>query len=756
MFVFALIPPIFGYLLAARVLKERDAYLRVPVAYALGLTFFLFGVNLLFHVVSLTRSVYCTLALMAVVCVALLRVRPAGATTSPLGRLEVTVVIVLMTTAAFRALFDQMKHVDDDVFPHAPLMSLFLRDVFPPRNPFYPSMSYLGHYGRDLVISASSVLFQGEFFRVQYLITALNQAAIALLVYFATRRFSKSSRSALLGMVLAFLGGWGLMNVFSNNNSFVYLFLFLNVYLYWVAYTRRDLGSKIVASLSLASYSIVYETHFGVLLIVFSVFPLVLMVQRRRWKPRYLAISMFIVAVSFIIALFHGGTLTDLATRYMTAAQSRPDGVGTAALVNQQVSLHFPKPHLVITAFDGTNYPLISLRLLREAGYFVVFLPATLVVMFAARDYWGLVTTMSASVAILVPATVDFGAQNIESYRFLFFGGLGGAMSIGMTLGGWMDRLSTSERNRWWPRVAVLCVLVVSCSGSFARTLMSFWDVLHRSEEYYWRAEEWACTGVYAKVCDLSDANIATALRPLVKQGESIMIYADKADVLSVTTDAMLAALSGAFISGRGLRVSPAGSYNMGVDYMETVGFRAIAFWNTADLGILHDIGTNYLLINPLNVPRRVYESLKAHDGLTMVLRQADTLRGTVREVYRVSRAAHEPTYSASPDLEMFVSKTPSVMERAQFYEIPFVVRTNAPAFDGNIQIGHRVSAGDLLINANDEIRHAVNLRRQGRGQWFGRMVFVAPFEAGSYRVAVYVMDGHRPMEKATFLITVR
>jgi hypothetical protein len=757
MWVFAAIPLIFGYLLAARVLKERDVYLRAPVAYALGLTLFLFGVNLLFHFVSLTRSVYSTLALMAVMCVALLPVRTAGATTSPLGRLEATVVIVLMTTAAFRALFDQMKHVDDDVFPHVPLISLYLRDVFPPRNPFYPNMPYLGHYGRDLVISASSVLFHGDFFRVQYVVTALNQAAITLLLYFTSRRYARSPRSALLALVLAFLGGWGLMDVFHNNNSFVYLFLFLNIYLYWRALTRRDRGSKIVAALSLATYSVVYETHFGVLLIVFSLLPFVLMIRRCRWSGRYLGVAMFVVAVSVIIALVHGGILTDLGTRYLSAAQRPSDDVGTAALVKQQVSVHFPKPRLAITSFDGTDYPLLSLQLLREAGYFVLFVPVTLIVMFVGRRYWALTIAMMASVAILIPATVDFGTHNVESNRFLFFGGLSAAIVVGMTLGMSLDRLSAAGPIRWWPRVGLLCVLVICCWGSFARTATSFWDVLQRPGEYYWRAEDWACTGVYAAVCDSADANAAAALRPLVNNGESIMIYADQADVRSVTTDAMLAALSGAFIKGRGVRVSPTGSHKMAVDYMEAVGFRAIAFWNTADLGILRDIGTDYLLIDPLDVPRRVYETLKDHGGLTMVLRQADTRRGTVREVYRVSRAAPEPTrHTAPPDLEMFVSATPSAMERAQFYEIPFVVRTNAPAFDGNIRVAHRVSAGDLLINANDEIRHGVNLRRQGRGEWAGHMFFVAPFEAGSYNVAVSVMDGNRPIEKATFSITVR
>ena len=38
MFALALIPPIFGYVLASRVLKEREWQLRAPVAYAIRLS----------------------------------------------------------------------------------------------------------------------------------------------------------------------------------------------------------------------------------------------------------------------------------------------------------------------------------------------------------------------------------------------------------------------------------------------------------------------------------------------------------------------------------------------------------------------------------------------------------------------------------------------------------------------------------------------------------------------------------------------
>src|SRR4029077_8243843 len=116
-------------------------------------------------------------------------------------------------------------------------------------------------------------------------VTALNQGAIVLLIYFIPKRDLRSARVALLGVILGFMGvndtfREGLADAFVNNNSFAYLFLFANAYLYLVALTRRDNASKVVAAFSLGTYAIVYETHYGILLITLSLFPLLVMARR--------------------------------------------------------------------------------------------------------------------------------------------------------------------------------------------------------------------------------------------------------------------------------------------------------------------------------------------------------------------------------------------------------------------------------------------------------------------------------------------
>lgn len=749
-------PFIFGYLLAARVLKERQWQLRLPVAYALALTLFLFSVNALFHFLSLRVSVYTTVALMAAGSLGLLRLPSIRSSPLVLGKLEASIVIVLAMTAAFRALFFQMMWVDDDLFPHGPLMALYLRDIFPPRNPLHPELLMLGHYGRDLTISALSVLLRERFFLVQYLVTALNQGAIVLLIYFMSRRFLGSVRQALLTMLLAFLGGWALMEVFGNNNSFVYLFLFLNSYLCWLALIRRDVASKAIAAVSLATYSIVYETHYGILLIVFSLFPIFLMVRRRRWRPRYVEIPAIVCGVSLAIALVHGGTLTDVGRRLLFSPSYHASAVKTQSYFTQEVHLRFPKPHFMITAADGANYPVVSVRLLREAGTFVLFVPLVTAMMIYWRRYWGVWIATMGLVAVLVPATVDFGAQNVESYRFLFFGGVAAAMACGVAVGMWLDWIAPRGPLPLWAKVVVLIFLAVSCGTAVRRTADNFWDVMLRPREYYWRAEDWACRGAYsARMCDPADARAVMRLRPLVKGGESLMLNTTDVPELSFHTDAMLAALSGTFVSGRGVRVSSTGGYTMGMTFEEPVGFRAMAFWNTGDVTLLDDLGTDYLLVDPAKLKPPVYERL-AHEGrLKLLFREAGVRPGTIREMYRVERGLREPAPPVPVDLRLEIGPLPPKLERARFYEIPLSVATRDPGFEGRVKVGYRVFLAGQLVNWNDEVRHVINLEPAGRERWTGYLHFVAPYDAGHYDVTVEAFDETSAQDKAKFTVTV-
>src|SRR5262249_3286447 len=181
-FLLILIPLAWGYLLAARLLRESQRWLRWSLAYALGLLSFLAAVNALFHFLPLRPAVYLSLVLFLLGSALLFRLPGPRTRPSPLGPVEGPMLALLALTAFFEALFWQMQWADDAFFVPPPLLALVLPDVFPPQNPFHPTLPLVGHYGRDLAIATTSVVFGERFLAVQYFVTAANQAAAVLIV----------------------------------------------------------------------------------------------------------------------------------------------------------------------------------------------------------------------------------------------------------------------------------------------------------------------------------------------------------------------------------------------------------------------------------------------------------------------------------------------------------------------------------------------------------------------------------------------
>jgi hypothetical protein len=579
-------------------------------------------------------------------------------------------------------------------------------------------------------------------------VTALNQSATVFLTYFASRRFLGSRRQALLAVLLLFLGMRSLLEVFGNNNSFVYLFLFLNAYLYLVALVQRSLGPKIVSFVSLATYAIVYETHYGILLVVFSLSCLILTFARPRYQPRYVLIAALVLGASLVVALVQGGTLSDLGRRQVLSSPQEQGALKDLAQINQEVTIRFPKPRLIVTSFDGTEYPLISLRLLREAGYFVVFLPAVAIVMLLTRRIWGLFVTGMAIVALAIPTTVDFGTYNAESYRFLFFGGIAAAMSLGITVGVGLDRLEEHGHLSFRIRVVVLCLLLLACSGSIFRTAGNLAHVARRPQEYFWYAEEWACQGMYRRLCDPMDITTAIKIRPMIRSGNVIMTNVSTGnppDPLLRTAHSVIAAFAGAFVGGHGILISQDRLFKMGREYTEPEGFRAIAFWNTGEPELLDDLHVDYLLIDPDKTLPSVLQKVKQDTRFQLVHRETDVWRGE-REVYRVSTKTPASPLQTPADLSLEQIEVPTSVQRASFHPLSLEVATRDSAFTGSLRIGYRAFYKDLLVNATDEIRHLVHFTRTGRGTWVGNLFFVAPYESGVYTVDVYSADTGKPL----------
>ena len=498
---------------------------------------------------------------------------------------------------------------------------------------------------------------------MQILITAFNQVAIILLIYFAARRYVRSYRQAMLGVLFVFVGVQGaksgLLEVFKNNNTFAYLLLFLNVYLYFHALRRRDVGSKIVAIVTFAVYGIVYETHYGVLLASIAALPFIIAVLRRSVRPRYFTITGSIVAGSLAIALVQGGLPTDLTRRYFLNSGDSKVVTQDMRGASQEVTVKFPKNGLYLTSWTGENYSLFSTQLIREAGTFVAFLPLTACLMLFLRNYLGIVISLFAILAILIPASVDFGRFNSESLRFLFFGGMSAAMLFGMTMGMIGDALA---RVRWinkkLPIVATV-ILFLALEKGVERGFEVFAEAIAAPENFFFNPDAWACGPLTLRygvdrICDSIDVAAAKKLERIVKRGDVVLDNFYNASVpATLEAKAVLSSFSRAYVTGVGIRVSMDDKFPMGVSYFSETGFRATAFWNTLDVDLLRQLKVTYLYVNPDNMSPVMYRKLRAQPGLEFLFRESDAASFQSREVYRVTRSEPANNLSSCADLRL-------------------------------------------------------------------------------------------------------
>ena len=747
MFLLVCVPFAFGYLIAVRMLREKQIAMRLVLSYTLGLFSYLFWVNIFFYFLPLKTSVCVTLGLMAISSPFMFLVKPVQGRIGNVETKEVFGLGFFCLTAFLVTLLWQMGYFDDDFFIHAPLMGLYLKDNFPPSNPFFPELAYRGHYGRDLCIASLSILFGGRFLLVQYLITAVNQVAIILLGYLTAKRYLRSSGQATIVMLCAFLAvngtKTGLLEVFWNNNSFVYLLLFLNVYLYFRSLVRRDIASKIVCIPAFAVYGIVYETHYAILLLTVGVFPFVLCILRGRWRLRYFSIAGSIGTLSLLIVLIQGGAPTDIAKRLILRSTTQHIVNDDIRGASQEVEMKFPKRGLQITSWRGNEYPLFSKQLIEEAGLFVFFLPLTAALMMVAKKYWGILFGLVSLFAILAPATIDFGRFNSESLRFLFLGGLGAAMLFGIAMAITYEAALKGRLNRKLAYFVIGCLMIASFEQSVEKAAKLFSEAARYPERFYWNPEDWASAQSRGISFSPLDRAVATKIRPLMKKGDVILtnLYS-QSDGATLRGNALISALSGAYVTGMGLWNKS--SYDMGNRYIKQLGFRAMAFWNTLDLELLRDLKAKYLYINPDDMSRELYKKLGEEPALELAYRASDPGSLNSREVYRIKESEPATSYSLPGDFHLRSVGLPEEFQAQRFYRIPIVFGCGDRAFDGKVKVFYRILYRGKIVNLGDEIRQMLRLEKMDNHGYKGELYFVAPYEEGDYEVEFYVWDINR------------
>ncbi|MCA9795204.1 MAG: hypothetical protein KC910_25520, partial [Candidatus Eremiobacteraeota bacterium] len=481
MAVLLVIPLVLGWLLARRALGEADSFtagaLTVPLAVALTLL----GVNGFYLVAGVDQAVFWTLGVEALACLGLWFVKPPEEARLPLdGWTRAFLIGVCLLTYVFSNA-QQIGSPDDDFWIHSPLQGLMLHGNFPPYNPFFSDIPMNGHYGRNLSIVTVAYLTGHDSFKVQMVMTTLIQVATFLLFFTSLRRATGSQLQAVLGAGFLFFGinaggRGGLIDTLQNNNPYVHLYLALVADMALRVWSGSRLAA-VLGGLVLGGYAIVYETHFGVcVLVLVGVSPL--LVALRRIPARSLAYVAVMLGLAFPLAATQGGPLTNIVQRRLAGQAAQQPEQLSKGMQNQAqvVKVTVPKANLFQILLETGEYqrcayiyrldtPLkIFYKPSPDRGYRYIwswevlrihFLPLYLMpfsAFFLVRRGHpaGLFLGAFGFIAYLVPALVDFGPiYESEYYRWEFAAALGFTGALGLFLGAWIEELYARPGLDW-------------------------------------------------------------------------------------------------------------------------------------------------------------------------------------------------------------------------------------------------------------------------------------------------------------------
>ncbi len=502
-FFLAIASLLFGWTVARRWLNEPDPILCAGLTPMLGAVALIAGANWL----ERPQMVWWGASLLALAGLARWKWPAPDLEFPSLNRGQQAAFLIGCVAVIGYTVYSQARFIDTDNWIHEPLIATYMRGVFPPVHPFFPDVSMNGHYGRDLLMAVLTPDLADPFTTVRWVNVVL-QLATFLALFGLIRRFDQSATVALTGTYLAFFGicvGFrvGLVDSFDGNNGIVYALLVGLFYLMARVLELDGISSKpplwLVAGVYLGTYQLVYETHFGLMLLTGLCLALLFVREKRVWA----GVSVVLV-VAVTLACVEGGPFTDLAKR---AGQSEQDV--SQQNVAQHVSVTFPKADFLRVLVTTADYQRLSVAyksgLFREwapaisgEGYMLVvdprFLyahwlplylaPLTLFCLARARNRIGLAFWIFGIWAYLTPAMVDFGEiYEWEYFRWEFAAGFGWAVALGICLAQegftvpkpfeWENLEQGGRltfRDQWW-RPTVGVVVLVACLAAGEKLL---------------------------------------------------------------------------------------------------------------------------------------------------------------------------------------------------------------------------------------------------------------------------------------------
>ena len=786
-----------GWTISRHWLKFREWPSLLSATGSLAVVFNLVGTNLFYRqTTDLSRSVIWALGLQLLAFILLLALRKEEpAPIRPLPRWVTWSLVALGAVVLVYTNAQQIANPDDDYWIHAPLQGLMRQSNFPPFNPFFSDIPMNGHYGRNLSIVIFSYLSGTDVFMSQHLLTSGLQVLTLLLFYSAFYQSSDSRSSALLGTFFVFFGinaggRGGLIDTMQNNNPFVHLYLALLCLLVITTWKRGKLSSAILGGLTLGSYAIVYETHFGlVFFTILGVTPILWASKRIDGKTA--AYSLAILAVSLPLAFTQGGPLTDLLERKLEGKQHTQAETLSKGMQNQAqvVKVTFPKKELFQILLETGEYQRTShiyrldtpLKVLykpsTKRGYAYVwswdvlkihFLPLYLVpwsafVLLRRGSFAGLFMGAFGTIAFLVPALVNFGPiYESEYYRWEFAAALGFTAALGLALAGLLE----GSKSR--PFILRGSQLVMRPAGKrylavLLITLLNSWASLHfvsrrLADSISWNPKTWLVFPSTQQWLeshpvlrfDYLDYQAAEWLQERVMPGDRLLVNFAEENNFSILYESTLTGITGARCVGHALPLED--------EKIGTTPFRrspaSQLFWQTERPEPLAQLQVDWLFVHADR-----YSETPKFPGARLVQRFRQGERE--RLIYRVNQEQlPKLSTEAEPSGKPFpahLSNVAGAMRGGQVY--PLTLRADISpdtAVNGTIILSTIRSSDGLVSSPSENLQLRVKTQSDAEGRLQVKLPFVAPYDEGEYTLeAAFFADTDSPaleIEPALFM----
>ncbi len=798
MILLYIIPLLLGYFISTRILKEREIATVTLLSFALGLVAVLFFVNLLFYTLPLPHSLAAAFCLMALLCVILKLKKTEALYFEVISRGQ---FIALTSCTVIIAVYTNYLHVvqlDDDYWIHTALMGLFHKGQFPPIHPFFPYIDLPGHYGRDLTLSALSLLTGGNFLTVQWVLTVLIQPMIFLLIYVWIRKESQSPMQALFCALFIFFGvnvgsRTGLFDIVQNNNPFVYLYLFLIIYIFFQVLREFRWPRALLCAMVMGIYPVVYESHYGLLCLTMGTISFLLIgsVQKPNFKP--LLAFCLIIALGLPLAIFSGGLFT---AKLKHKSEWKDQQTVNELSNSQKVIMKFPKKELFQIYLGVGNYQRISVcfpiffpftsdeRYFNDCRYaplwspgfllmvwFPFFLaPFTILFLYVKKNYSGIFLWLFGFISTMVPAMVNFGPVFEEEYfRWIGAAGIGFAGALGIVVASLIQMTLTASGGEKLAlsRKFAMAGLVLFIAVNFIGAACYFNYMLVEYEKKFLgkdgRIQVSRC-GLPDPLSLLSltcsdfqkiDIEACAFLKAQTVKKDTALRCFDEKSTLDLLPESTVAGLAGVNLMGhtfppfeRELRASP---FRM--------NHRARAFWATGHCMYLDSMTVHWLYVDPSRIENDVLERILLSPSLQKVFDKSDgegrrriILKNRTWQGYEERRYAPLPAEPPPcPGLSVTGLEIPGRLDASRCYKTTVTLSTQvkepvaiseSACFTYLFHLHVKNGASKPAV-AFDRVEIPLG-RKNSSGKYTLELPLVTPYGEGTYGITFYVIDGER------------